>query len=132
MMKTIKLFTLTLAFAICSMVNAQTRVKGVWCDQELSIKPISVYSKCLKQNPEIVLPEFPKYRLVSYSMILEGNHKRMEFDRNPREELNFEELMMVFKANPDFRSGRLTNFLFMSEDGDVMKWNGRMDFEILN
>ncbi len=131
-MKTIKLFTLTLAFAICSMVNAQTRVKGVWCDQELTIKPISVYSKCLTQNPEIVLPEFPKYRLVSYSMILEGNHKRMEFDRNPRKELNFEELMMVIKANPDFRSGRLTNFLFMSEDGDVMKWNGRMDFEILN
>jgi hypothetical protein len=131
-MKTIKLFTLTLALATCSLINAQSRVKGVWCDHELSTKPISVYSKCLTQNPEIILADFPNYRLVSYSIILEGNHKRMEFDRNPRTEVKFEELMMIFKANPDFRSGRLTNLLFMSEDGDVMKWNGSMDFEILN
>ena len=131
-MKSLKLFTLTLALATCSLINAQSQVKGVWCQQELSSKTISVYSKCLMQNPEIVLSEFPKYRLVSYSMILEGNNKRLEFDRNPKTELKFEELMMIFKANPDFRSGRLTNFLFISEDGDVMKWNGRMDFVILN
>jgi hypothetical protein len=131
-MKSLKLFTLTLALATCSLINAQSQVKGVWCEHELSIKTISVYSKCLSQNPEIVLSEFPKYRLVSYSMILEGNNKRMEFDRNPRKDLDFDELMMVLKVNPDFTKGALTNFLFLSEDGELMKWNGRVNFEILN
>ena len=78
MKKLIVFFSLAL---IMSSGNAQSKFKGAWCGQELSGKSSELYTKCLLQNPEIFIPDYPNHKLVAYTIELLGEDIKVIIDR---------------------------------------------------
>ena len=128
MKKLIVFFSLAL---IMSSGNAQSKFKGAWCGQELSGKSSELYTKCLLQNPEIFIPDYPNHKLVAYTIELLGEDIKVIIDRKVSTELDFERLMTILKMYPDIKSCVLKDIIFLSEKGDIMKWNQRFEFSLL-